>query len=189
MLADPELVEPQLVGPDDEFQILVEALIQWLGRIMKRHDENARPDPIDVLTHRNRLSRFGSAESTGHAPFFCPKSRNSLYQGTVPERGAGDEGGGVRLGATGEGLGSPVLWQLGVQRSRDPTRAAWICQPSALFPTFLAFLGAKKGEFFGVEAKKVGRGPRAVARPVGREHSADSSNSFAIPSLRKIARL
>ena len=41
MLADPKLVEAQFLGPDDQFQVLLQRLGQRLGRRMKRHDEHA----------------------------------------------------------------------------------------------------------------------------------------------------
>ena len=53
MLADPELAEAQLLGPDDQLQVLVVALRQRLGRVVERHDEHAVAD-------RPRAPRSGS---------------------------------------------------------------------------------------------------------------------------------
>jgi hypothetical protein len=41
VLTDPELVKAELLGADDELQILVVALSGRLGRIVVRHDEYA----------------------------------------------------------------------------------------------------------------------------------------------------
>ena len=62
--------------------------------------------------------------------------------------------------------------------------------PAAPAPrrTFLAFLGAKKGAFFGVEAKKVWRlasGVRRQTKPIVR---AASANSFSPRHLRERGR-
>ncbi len=44
MLADPELAETELLGSDDELQVLVIALGGGLDGIMERHDEDAGAD-------------------------------------------------------------------------------------------------------------------------------------------------
>ena len=57
MLADPELVETELLRPDGQFDILVEALSQRLARRMVGHDENAGFD-----------GSCGGCRVTCHAP-------------------------------------------------------------------------------------------------------------------------
>ena len=49
MLADPELGEAQLLGPDDQLQVLVVALGRRLGGVVERHDEHAVADRLRVM--------------------------------------------------------------------------------------------------------------------------------------------
>ena len=51
MLADPELAESQLLGPDDQLQVLVVALPQRLGRVVEGHDEHAVTDHLQLVAH------------------------------------------------------------------------------------------------------------------------------------------
>ena len=46
MLTDPELAEPEFVGPDDQFQVLVMALRARLLQRVEGHDENAVVDSV-----------------------------------------------------------------------------------------------------------------------------------------------
>ncbi len=40
VLADPELVDTEFIGADDQLHVLVLALCERLGGIMERHDED-----------------------------------------------------------------------------------------------------------------------------------------------------
>src|SRR5262249_50720203 len=51
MLADPELREAQLLGADDQLQVLVVALTQRFGRVVERHDEHAVADRLHPVAH------------------------------------------------------------------------------------------------------------------------------------------
>ena len=49
VLADPELAESELLGPNDELQVLVIALSGRLSGVMKGHDEDAGADRRRVV--------------------------------------------------------------------------------------------------------------------------------------------
>ncbi len=65
VLADPELAETKLLGPDDELQVLVIALGGGLGGVMERHDEHAGADRrcVPIQAHGSTPWLTGSGES------------------------------------------------------------------------------------------------------------------------------
>ena len=65
VLADPELAETELLGPDDELQVLVVALGGGLGGVMEGHDEDAGADRrwIPIQAHGSTPWLMGSGES------------------------------------------------------------------------------------------------------------------------------
>ena len=42
VFTDPEIVEPEFLTADSQFQIFIEALRQWLAGIVDRHDKHAQ---------------------------------------------------------------------------------------------------------------------------------------------------
>src|SRR5262245_36762218 len=51
MLADPEFAESQLLGANDQLQVLVVTLAQRLGWVVVRHDEHPILDRLYLLAH------------------------------------------------------------------------------------------------------------------------------------------
>src|SRR5262249_9146033 len=66
VFADPEIAEPQLLRANDQLKILVVALSQRLGRIVKRHDEHAVANGVRLVVHLGPSCAGGHA-STGEA--------------------------------------------------------------------------------------------------------------------------
>ena len=79
MLADPELVDPEFVGPDDQLQVLVARLSQRLGRIVKRHDEDTGPNLLELFRHHCPLLPFGSSPGVALAALCTVPLSYPLY--------------------------------------------------------------------------------------------------------------
>ncbi len=81
VLADPELAETELLGPDDELQVLVIALGGRLGGVMEGHDEDAGAD-----------RRWVPIQAHGSTPWLMGWGGSGLVDGSV-KSGQAYEGG------------------------------------------------------------------------------------------------